>query len=538
MLIDLPNTSETLTEIALPLPSGHSRHLINDGASGTAQTIAMMQKLVSGAKRDNSVRKVVGSIINPKNCAGCTPKDYFCYAKSLYEWVRDNIKYAYDPHMVEFLEAPARLLENGIGDCDSQDMLLCAMFEQVGLQSQFVTIKADPNRPNEYTHVYTRVMIPKVGWVCADPIMPEKWFGWEPPYPSGKKYWASSADEKDDDVDTTDSVPFQSPSNNTSQVSDFSDVIGMSGAKARNPAWGFISSRQAPRKQLKGLGCGCSQMPVPDQITVVEITEVCSQEIESPLMDQNYGVRGLGGFFDVVGNIADSAKGALGISPTDVTQADAKSLISSIVDGTEAKKLNAARQKINAQVDSANATIAKAKTLSDANPLKAKAISSANDLRSAAYTSQYALNDLMGNYNRMSAFINNLPGAGNVVPSLSGMSGLGLWQYIAGGFVVSAAVLWIVHDYFVTQQEFYRAQQAADLKASLLINPQAASQINLNQQSRSSDWSNIFNQGSGQIVQSAITLGGVFLAGYMVYKLVGYSANVADSKIRQTLKLT
>src|SRR6185295_5736270 len=71
--------------------------------------------------------------------------------------------------------------------------------------------------------------IPKVGWVVADPIMPKKWFGWEPPYPDGRRYWAASSDELDQPLDTSDSVPFPMPGN--APENPFEGVVGMSGLR-------------------------------------------------------------------------------------------------------------------------------------------------------------------------------------------------------------------------------------------------------------------------------------------------------------------
>ena len=98
------------------------------------------------------------------------------------------------------------MLKNRIGDCDSQDMLLAAMFESEGFPTQFVTIKADAERPDEYSHVYTRVKIPNYGWVVADPTMPNKYFGWEPEGNYVKKYWPASSDAVDQPVDESPSV--------------------------------------------------------------------------------------------------------------------------------------------------------------------------------------------------------------------------------------------------------------------------------------------------------------------------------------------
>ncbi len=532
MLIDLPTTGESLTAIGRPLPRGTSRHIISDGAKGTAQTVKMMQDLINSGKRDNDIRALCGKILNPKDGSRpCKPKDYFNYARLLYEWVRDNILYAYDPHNVEYLEKASITVKNGIGDCDSQDILLCSMFEHVGLQAQLVTIKADPNRPNEYTHVYTRVLIPKVGWVVADPIMPEKWFGWEPPYPNGRKYWAASTDELSQSLDTSDSVPFPQPGGAPQSDGPFDGVIGMGGLGAMGR-----SGRGHGGRGWGGGGWGGGYdsgvvvvgIPVPSQIEVVENYDIVPQQLQSPLQEDSFGLQGMGGVLDVFSNAADSVKGALGIAPTGVSQEQAKSLISRIVDGTEAKSLNDKRAKINAKIDAANAVLKSNAT--------ASAKSQALAARNAAYDAQYALNDLMGNYNRLAAFVNNLPGAGVVVPSLNG---LGAWQYVAGAFVVSAYALWIVHDYFVTQAEFYKKEQIAEL--AKLTPTIAAAYVSGGQikagSTGGSDWSNWFDQSSGQIVKSTLTLGAIGLALYAAAKVIGYSAGVADAKIKQTLRL-
>lgn len=560
MLIDLPSlTSDSLSPIGRALPSGTTRHVISDGVQGTAQTIAMMQKLVSAGKRDNDIRVLCGKILNPTDGSRpCKSKDYYCYAKALYSWVRDNILYAYDPHGVEYIEAAKKILTNRIADCDSMDILLCSMFEHVGLQSQFVTIKADSSRPDEYTHVYTRVLIPKVGWVTADPIMPEKWFGWEPPYPDGKKYWAASSDDASSPVDETPSIVVSSADSAPSAFS-FDPVNGVSGMSGL----GRGGHRGGGGRRWGGGGYGWGgpayygggfddnvyvlPVAVPDQIVVVDGRDVQPQEIESPMMDQNFGLNGLEGVWDSIANtiqsttgvVGDAARKAAGLAPTDVSQDAAKSFLSRIVDGTEAKKLNDARRKINAQIDAANAVILKARSLPDSNLSKAQAISTATEAKSAAYQAQYKLNDLMGNYNTIAAFINNLPFAGGTVPSLNGLGSLGVWWYAPAGVVVAAALLWLIHDYLITQQEFYKAQQEADRKAQLTLNPNAVPSSGSGSKTSSGgeDWTQFYNQASGSVIKSAATIGGLFLGGYILYQMIGFAGQTAKEKTRQLVRL-
>jgi hypothetical protein len=75
---------------------------------------------------------------------------------------------------------------------------LATLYEAIGLPSRFVTVKADPTRPNDYSHVFLEVNLPKHGWVAADPTMPQKHFGWRPSREFPFKNWPSSLDPESD----------------------------------------------------------------------------------------------------------------------------------------------------------------------------------------------------------------------------------------------------------------------------------------------------------------------------------------------------
>lgn len=196
-----------LSPLGSPLPQDHVRIEIPGSNSGTAATIGHMQRLVSDSKgrwkmrqgvdngkRDFKLRTLVGSLIQ-----SCGHKDYECYARKCYDFCATKIKYAYDPVNVELIEAPERILESKIADCDSICVLLASMCENIGLPCKFVTIKADPANPNEFSHVYTMVGIPQKNgkprkWIAMDPTMPQKGFGWEPPPAFPRKEWPASTD--------------------------------------------------------------------------------------------------------------------------------------------------------------------------------------------------------------------------------------------------------------------------------------------------------------------------------------------------------
>jgi len=176
---------DSLLTLELPLEKGAERHWIPSGDAGTAETIEKMRSLVDSGKRSQRVRELAGRLIQ-----SCTKKDYYCYADSIFKFCRDKIQYAYDPHGVEWVESPERILDAGVADCDSVCVLFASLCENLGLPCQYVTVRADKNRPSEFSHVYARVKIPGRGWIAADCTMQHD-FGWEPTgYP--EKTWPAS----------------------------------------------------------------------------------------------------------------------------------------------------------------------------------------------------------------------------------------------------------------------------------------------------------------------------------------------------------
>ena len=555
--------------MALPLPSGHTRRLIAEGAKGTAQTIQVMQEMVNSYKANNNVRKVCADAIQ-----SCRPKDYYDYAKKCYEWVRDNIKYAYDPHLKEFCESPEKLLQNRIGDCDSQDMLLCSMFENLGFPAQYVTIKADPSRPDEYTHVYTRVKIPKIGWVVADPIMPEKWFGWEPPYPQGKKYWPASSDERSQPVDTSPSVRVDGPGQAPQPVFDLgiSGLSGLSdlgrgghghhgGGRGRGGRWGG-GYGWGP-----GYGYGYDEpdiyvlpvvvdgrVPTPDLVAVVPEEDGETQALENPAMDYSAGMGRMAAFGDGVfytitnavstalnpiGNVIDTISSYA--TGSNLSTAGKIALATSVVDGSLARDINAKRAKLSTNSDLAYKYVQAAKKTNNS-----KALSAANAFAAAARDEQYALNDLVAKYNEVSSVINSASG-GYYTPPKIGLNALPAVPITAVISTVAVSVALVALSIAFTNWSNKEAnlekarvdavkEQIAqgidkDTAARNVYGGAVARQAPGNEQSWG-DYFNSFTSGSKDaIFKYALIIGGTFVA-WQAFK---YVSGIADSKIRAKL---
>lgn len=142
------------------------------GALGTRQTLKIMAKLVREARRDTRIRHLAASLIQ-SNAA----KDYTSEVSTIFEYVRNNIRYTLDINDVETLQMPINTLEFGYGDCDDMSMLLAAMLESIGHPCVFVAIAQE--ELNQFDHVYVQTRIGN-NWVSLDATENYS-MGWEPP---------------------------------------------------------------------------------------------------------------------------------------------------------------------------------------------------------------------------------------------------------------------------------------------------------------------------------------------------------------------
>ena len=106
-----------------------------------------------------------------KIAASDCDENSICYAKALYYFVRDEIKYVSDPVSREYIEAPEIVLKTGAADCESGSLLLLNMMESIGVDGQialipghaFIRIKLD-NAAGKYKHdswIY-------LDWTCGN----------------------------------------------------------------------------------------------------------------------------------------------------------------------------------------------------------------------------------------------------------------------------------------------------------------------------------------------------------------------------------
>jgi hypothetical protein len=130
--------------------------------------------------------------------ASAPAKDYLAQANAIYNGFLRRWRYVKDPVSREMVtrspNASFRLVMAGdgvgvggglgAGDCDCATIALGSLYESVGFPARLVTV-AKPTAPpgRLMDHIYPEVMIPKMGWVPADPVIhPKGGFGDTPPY--------------------------------------------------------------------------------------------------------------------------------------------------------------------------------------------------------------------------------------------------------------------------------------------------------------------------------------------------------------------
>ncbi len=75
-----------------------------------------------------------------------------------------------------------------LSNCDDHSTLIAAIGMVLGIPAEFATIKADPRRPADFSHVYPRLLIDGE-WVGCDSTVARSRLGWEPERFWEKRSW-------------------------------------------------------------------------------------------------------------------------------------------------------------------------------------------------------------------------------------------------------------------------------------------------------------------------------------------------------------
>jgi hypothetical protein len=87
--------------------------------------------------------------------------------RALYEWVRANIRYRFDPVGMEWVQSPARTVKERAGDCDDMATLIAALAGSLGHKWRFRTVG---DTPTAQRHVQAQVWTGRQ-WLDLDPVL-------------------------------------------------------------------------------------------------------------------------------------------------------------------------------------------------------------------------------------------------------------------------------------------------------------------------------------------------------------------------------
>lgn len=126
-------------------------------------------------------------------------------ATAIYYWIREHVTFCLDETLVasaliaagyavapdaELLVAPWVLVDmpRPMGDCDDFSMLCASMLSVYGIPARLVIIAADPEVPDQYSHVYTQAQLENGEWITLD-CSHGPYPGWEAPRAFRKSTW-------------------------------------------------------------------------------------------------------------------------------------------------------------------------------------------------------------------------------------------------------------------------------------------------------------------------------------------------------------
>lgn len=161
---------------------------VPDGEAGTAETIDYAKQLVAEGQTSPVVRALALKFLKRYHVQ---PHDKLAEIRAIFSGVLRDFEFRDDPAGTEMLQPAEGIIATGVGDCDDLNaILLCSLLGSIGFATRVVTIKADPERPDEFSHIYMEAQEPESGeWIALDVARENPQFGREPEYFLERKEW-------------------------------------------------------------------------------------------------------------------------------------------------------------------------------------------------------------------------------------------------------------------------------------------------------------------------------------------------------------
>lgn len=155
---------------------------IGTGDTAIYNTIAKMKEIIQVSSRNPYIREWAKKIV-----ANVQVNDKQNEARSIFNFVRDYVRYTKDPLGFEYLQTPPTLLEDirlyldgkgdrPVGDCDDMTMLSLSLLKSIGFAVAIKVVSFHDHK--RFSHVYGLVQI-GYDWVPFDCVRPDSHMGWE-----------------------------------------------------------------------------------------------------------------------------------------------------------------------------------------------------------------------------------------------------------------------------------------------------------------------------------------------------------------------
>jgi hypothetical protein len=162
------------------------------GDAGTHQTIRVIRSLVDDAWRDARIRRTAIDIVRGE---GVDQWDETGKAYALFNWALANLYFVNDPWSKEALQPAIEMLESRAGDCDCINaVFLPSLLGSIGVETRLVTIKANPEYPDLFSHIYAEACLDGE-WVPLDAARKGTSFGSAPQHFFRREWWALDSDD-------------------------------------------------------------------------------------------------------------------------------------------------------------------------------------------------------------------------------------------------------------------------------------------------------------------------------------------------------
>lgn len=175
---------------------------VPDGDAGTAVTIDYARQLVSDGVQSPIVR---GLALRYLKSYRVLTGDKLGEMRAIFEGVLKDFQFRDDPAITtrslngeivaqegaEMLQPAEGIIASGVGDCDCLNgVLLPSLLGSIGFATRTVTIKSDPSRPDEFSHIYLEAQDPASGeWIALDVARSGPRFGRQPEYFWERREW-------------------------------------------------------------------------------------------------------------------------------------------------------------------------------------------------------------------------------------------------------------------------------------------------------------------------------------------------------------